>query len=134
MIDFDRKEDELPPLLYNVGDKIMGYDTSIGGSMLVGGVIIERTQSTSHLDQNEYNVRLEPELCIGREEGKVITWWIEEKEAKPFKQDVWNKAVKHWLEQGMLQRKAYLEHIRMFRALREEPDDISDDVLEKELE
>jgi hypothetical protein len=134
MIDFDRKEGELPPLLYNVGDKIMGYQMSVGGQMLVGGEIIERQQSTSYLDQNEYKVKLEPELCEGCEEGKDLTWWIDEKEAKPFKQDVWNKAVRHWLEHGRLQRKGYLEYVRMHRALREEPDDISDDVLEKELE
>jgi hypothetical protein len=134
MIMFDRKKDELPQLLYNVGDKIMGYHVSIGGQMLVGGEIVERKQSTSYLDENEYKVKLEPELCEGNEEGKDLTWWINEKEAKPFKQDVWNRAVKHWLEHGRLQRKGYLEFIRMHRALREEPYDISDALLEKELE
>lgn len=137
MIMFDRKKDELPPLLYNIGDKIMGYHVSIGGQMLVGGEIIERKQSTSYLDENEYSVKLEPELCEwngeGKDSGKDSTWWINEKEAKPFKQDVWNRAVKHWLEHGRLQRKGYLEYIRMHRALREEPDDIGDDELEKEL-
>lgn len=44
MINFDRKDDELPPLLYNIGDKIMGYTIGMGGSMLVGGEIIESTQ------------------------------------------------------------------------------------------
>ncbi len=134
MIDFNRKKDELPPFLYNVGDKIMGYHVSIGGQMLVGGEIVERTQSTTYLDENEYKVKLETELCEGSEEGKCLTWWISEKEAKPFKQAVWDRAIRHWLEHGRLQRKGYLEHIRMHRALREEPDDMSDTVLEKELD
>lgn len=133
MINFDRKKDGLPQLLYNVGDKIMGYHSSIGGQMLVGGEIVERKQSASYLDDNQYNVKLEPELCEGSKEGKDFTWWINEKEAKPFKQDTWDRAVRHWLEHGRLQRKAYLEHIRMHRVLREEPDDISDSVLEKKL-
>ncbi len=83
---FDRKNGELPPLLYNVGDKIMGYHMSMGVSMLVGGEIVERKQSTSYLDENEYKVKLEPELCQGCEEGRELTWWINEKEAKLFKQ------------------------------------------------
>lgn len=128
---FDRKKDELPPLLYNVGDKIMGYHSSIGGH-IVGGEIVERQRSVSYLDDNEYKVKLEPELCQG-EEGKDITWWISEKEAKPFKQGVWDRAVRHWLEHGRLQRKAYLEYVRMHKALRDEPDDMSDSKLEKEL-
>lgn len=133
MIDFDRKDDELPPFLYNIGDKIMGYYTGMGNDMLVGGEIIERKQSTSHLTHNEYNVKLEPELCEGCEEGKVIAWWIDEDDVKPFKQDAWNKAVIHWLEYGRFKKKVYLEHVRMHMALREEPDDISDDMLEKVL-
>lgn len=134
MIDFNRKKDELSPLLYNVGDKIMGYRVSIGGQMLVGGEIVERKQSTSYIDENEYKIKLEPELCEGCEVGRDLTWWINEKEAKPFKQDVWDRAVRHWLEHGRLQRKGYLEYIRMHKALREEPDDMSDSVLEKELD
>ena len=134
VINFERKKGELPPLLYNIGDKIMGYQTSIGGQMLVGGEIIERKQSTSYLDDNEYKVKLEPELCQGCDVGKDLTWWINEKEAKLFNQDVWNRAVKHWLEHGRLQVKAYLEYIRMHRALREEPDDITDEQLQKELD
>lgn len=130
---FGRKE--LLPLLYKVGDKIMGFHVSIGGQMLVGGTIVEAKQSTSYLDDNEYSVELEPELC---EDGKEIkcefTWWINEKEAKPFKQDVWDRSVRHWLEHCRLQRKAYLEYVRMHKALREEPDDMSDDVLEKKLD
>lgn len=133
-IGFERKEGELPPFIYNVGDKVMGHHLSIGGEMLVGGEVVERKQSTSYLDYNEYKIKLEPELHEGCEEGKDLTWWINEKEAKSFKQDVWNKAVRHWLEHGRLQRKGYLEYIRMHRALREEPDDMSDAVLEKELE
>ncbi len=134
MITLDRKKDELPQLLYNVGDKIMGYHSSIGGQMLVGGEIVERTQSTTYLDDNEYKVKIEPELCQGCEEGKDFTWWITEKEAKPFKQDVWNKTVKHWIEHNNLKSKSYLEYIRMHKALREEPDDISDEQLQKELD
>jgi hypothetical protein len=134
MVMFDRKKNELPPLIYNIGDKIMGYHISIGCQMLVGGEIIERKQSTSYLDDNEYNVKLEPELRQGSEEGKDLTWWICEKEAKPFKQAAWDSAVRHWLEHGRLQRKGYLEYVRMHRALREESYDISDAMLEKELE
>lgn len=134
MIDFNRKKDELPPLLHNIGDKIMGYHVSIGGQMLVGGEIVERKQSTSYLDENEYNIKLEPELCEGSKEGKDSTWWLNEKEAKPFKQTVWDRVVIHWLEHCRFQRKGYLEYIRMHKALREEPDDMSDRVLEKELD
>jgi hypothetical protein len=39
----------------------------------------------------------------------------------------------HWLEHLRFNRKAYLERIRMFMAIREEPDNISDDMLEKKL-
>lgn len=134
MIDFNRKKDELPPFLYNIGDKIMGYHVGIGSQMLVGGEIVERKQSTTYLDENEYKVRLEPELCEECVVMEDITWWISEKEAKPFKQDVWDRTVRHWLEHGRLQRKGYLEYIRMHKALREEPDDMSDAVLEKELD
>lgn len=134
MITFDRKKGEEPLLIYNIGDKIMGYHSSIGGHMLVGGEIIERKQSTSYLDDNEYKIKLEPELCNGCDIGKDLTWWINQKEAKPFKQDIWNRAVKHWFEHGKLQRKGYLEYIRMHRALREESDDITDEQLQKELE
>ena len=131
---FERKNDELPPFKFNIGDKIMGYQTSIGGQMLVGGEIVERTQSTSYLDDNEYKVRLELELREGCEEGKDLTWWINEKEAKSFRQETWNRVVKHWLEYGKLQAKAYLEYVRMHKALRDEPDDITDEQLQKELD
>lgn len=131
MVTFDRKKDELPPFVYSIGDKIMGYHSSVGDHVLVGGEIIEREQS---LDGNEYKVRPEPELCEGRDVGKDFILWINEKEAKPFKRYVWDRVVRHWLEYGRLQRKGYLEYVRMHRALREEPDDISDAVLEKELE
>lgn len=127
---FDRKEGELPPLKYNAGDKIMGHHTSMGSSMLVGGEIVERNQSTSYLNDNAYVVKLEPELCEGRETG---TWRITEEEAQPFKQDVWDRAVRHWAEHCRLHRRAYLEYVRMRKALRGEPDDMSDAVLEKEL-
>lgn len=133
MLMFERKKDELPPFKYNIGDKIMGYHSSIGGQMLVGGEIIERTQSTSYLDENEYKINLEPELCEGCDGGNS-TWWISEKEAKPFKQEVWDRAVKHWLEHGRLQAKSYLQYVKMHRALREEDDDITDDQLQKELD
>lgn len=131
---FERKKDELPPFKYNVGDKIMGYHTSIGEQMLVGGEITERKQSTSYLDDNVYNVDLEPELREGGEVGKVLTWWLNEKEAKLFKKDVWDRAAGHWLEHCRLQRKAYIEYVRMHKVLREESDaDISDEELEKKL-
>lgn len=132
---FDRKENELPPFLYNIGDKIMGFHISIGGEMLVGGEIIGREQSRSYLNDNEYTVKLEPGLCEGCETGKEdITWHIGEKEARPFKQDIWDRAVRHWIESNKLKKKSYLEYIRMYRALRGEPDDISDSMLEKELD
>ena len=134
MVMFERKKGELPPFRYNIGDKIMGYHSSIGGQMLVGGEIIERTQSTSYLDDNEYKIKLELELCEGCEAGKDLTWWISEREAKPFKQEAWKKAAEHWLEHGRLQTKAYLQFIRMHRSLREESDDITDERLQKELD
>jgi len=129
---FDRKKNELPPLKYNVGDKVMGYHTSIGGQMLVGGVIVEVTQSTSYLNDNEYKVKLEPELCDGAKED--LFWWLNEKEAQPFNQDIWQKTVRHWIEHNRLKAKSYLEYVRMHKALRGEPDDMSDAVLKKELE
>lgn len=131
---FDRKKNEFPSLKYKVGYKIMGYHTGMGSSMLVGGVIVEATQSTSYLDENEYKVRLELELCEVCEIGKDLTWRITEEEAQPFKQDVWDRTVRHWIEHCGLQRKAYLEYVRMHKALRGESDDMSDAVLEKELD
>lgn len=131
---FDIEKDKLPPFKYNVGDKIMGYAPGIGVDMLVGGEIIERKQSTSYLNDNKYNVKLESELCEGCEEGKVLTWWLKEKSAIPFKQDVWKRAAMHWLEHGRLQKKAHLEYVRVHRALRGEPDDMSNEQLEKEIE
>lgn len=132
MVMFDRKKDELPPLKYKVGDKIMGHHSSIGGQMLVGGVVVEATQSTSYLSENEYKVKLEHELCDDVNED--LFWWINEKEAQPFKQSVWNRAVNHWKAHGEFNRKAYLEYVRMHKALREEPDDMSDAILEKQLD
>ena len=132
---FDRKEGELPRLLYKVGDKIMGYHNSVGMSSLVGGEIVEAVQSTSYLDENSYNVKLEPELCsLGKENGKEISFWINEKEAKPFNQDVWNKAAAHWMEHNMLKEKSYFAYVRMHRALREENDSLGDEDLRKDID
>lgn len=128
---FERKKDELPPLKYKTGDKVMGYHHSIGGQTLVGGMIIDVRQSTSYLNDNEYDVKLEPDLC---DEVKESSWWITEKDAQPFEQYVWDRAVKHWKEHCKLQRMSYLEYIKMHRALRREKDDISNEELEKELE
>lgn len=130
MIMFDRKEGELPPLLYAVGNKIMGYHVSLGIQSLVGGEIVEAVQSTSYLDENSYKVKLEPELCgKDKEIGKETTLWINEKEAKPFNQDVWNKAVGHWIEHNIFKEKSYLSYVRMHRALRGENDNIGDEEL-----
>jgi hypothetical protein len=126
---FDRDKGELIPLLYNVGDKIMGYD-DVGIDMLVGGTIIEVRQSTSHLCDNHYNVELEPEVVVGACKG---TWWINGKGIKPFKQDVWNNAVKHWKEYIRLKEKSHLERVRMFKALKEENDEIEEEALLKEI-
>lgn len=127
---FDREKSELIPLLHNVGDKIMGCESSVGMDMLVGGIIIEVRQSTSFLNKNSYNVELEPEVCAGACKG---TWWISEKEVKPFKQDVWDKAVKHWKEHLKLKEKSYLEYVKMFKALRGENDEIGDTELLEEI-
>ncbi len=133
---FDRKEKDIPPLKYKIGDKIMGYHSNVGWHGLVGGEIIEVEQSKSYLSDNEYKIKLEPELCGNDNNGKkeVFTGFLAEGEAQPFKQDVWDRAVDHYIEQGLLQEKAYLESIRMHRALRGEPDNISDEQLKKELE
>ena len=128
MIDFDRKKDDLIPLKYKVGDKIMGYNKSLGCDTLVGGVIIGAEQSTSYLGDNKYDVKIEHELCekdVAEGDAK-ITWWINEKEAMPFDQEIWNKAARHWLSHLDLKAKSYLEYIRMHRSLRRETDDISD--------
>jgi hypothetical protein len=109
---FDRNKNELIPLLHNVGDKIMGHENSVGVDMLVGGTIIEVRQSTSCLSDNSYNVELVPEVFTEECKG---TWWISEKDVKPFKQDVWDRTVKHWKEHCRL---------KMFKALREENDEI----------
>lgn len=127
---FDRDKTELIPLLYKVGDKIMGHHNSVGVDMLVGGTIIEIKQSTSYLADNAYNVRLEPEVCT---EGCKGTWWINEKEVKPFKQDVWDRAVRHWKDHLKLKEKSYLEYVKMFKALREENDEIGDEELLNEI-
>ncbi len=127
---FDRDKTELIPLLYNVGDKIMGHENSVGVDMLVGGIVKEVRQSTSFLDKNSYNVELEPEVCTGACKG---TWWISEKEVKPFRQDVWDKAVKHWKEHLKLKEKSYLEYVKMFKALRGENDEIGDEELLEEI-
>ncbi len=127
---FDRDKSELIPLLYKVGDKIMGHENSVGVDILVGGTVIDVRQSTSYLDSNSYNVELEPEICVGACKG---TWWITEKNVKPFKQDVWNKAVKHWKKHLKLKEESYLEYVRMFRALREENAEIGDEELTNEL-
>lgn len=130
---FDRKKEDIIPLKYKVGDKIMGYHSSIGCHVLVGGTVVEVEQSGSYLNENRYKVTLEPELCDG-EKVKEVTWWIDENEVQLFKQDLWDRAVNHWKTHGELNRKSYLEFIRMHRALRGENDHISDAQLEKELE
>ncbi len=126
---FDREEGDMIPLLYKVGDKIIGYD-SVGIDMLVGGTVIEVRQSTSHLHDNHYNVELEPEVVVGACKG---TWWINGKGVKPFKKDIWNRAVKNWKQYLRLKEKSYLEHVRMFRSLKEENDKIEDEDLLKEI-
>ena len=127
---FDRDKTELIPLLYKVGDKIMGHESGVGVDMLVGGTIIEVRQSRSYLADNSYNVELEPEVCAGACKG---TWWINEKVVKPFNQDVWDRAVKHWKEHLRFKEKSYLEYVKMFKALREENDEIGDEELLKEI-
>jgi hypothetical protein len=72
-------------------------------------------------------VKIEPEICAGIYKG---TWWISEKDAKPFKQDVWNRAVGHWKEHIKLKDKSYLEYVKVFKALREENDEIGSEELE----
>ena len=130
---FDRKEGEFPPLLYKVGDKIMGYGT--GSESLVGGEIIEVVQSTSYLSENSYMVRLEPELCgKEKENGQEPSLWIKEKDVKPFNQEVWNKAFGHWIEHNRLKRASYLSYVRMYRALRGENDNLGDEELWEEIE
>lgn len=131
MVLFDRKENELLPLKYKVEDKIMGFHINIAGDMLVGGIIVEVKQSTSYLDDNEYKVKIEPELCSGDTD---LFWWIDEKEAQPFKQDVWDRSVIHWKRHLELKKKSYLEYVRMHKSLRGLPDDMGDSELEKELE
>ncbi len=127
---FDKDEKELIPLLYNVGDKIMGHVSGIGLDMLVGGTVLEVKQSASCLQCNSYNVKLEPEVCAGACKG---TWWISDKDVKPFKQDVWDRAVSHWKEHLKLKNMSYIEWVRMFRALREENDEIGDEELLKDI-
>lgn len=127
---FERDKGELIPLLYKVGDKIMGHESSVGVDMLVGGTVIEVSQSTTHLCDNSYNVELEPEVCVGACKG---TWWINGKGIKPFKQDGWDKAVKHWKEHLKLKEKSLLEYVRMFKALKDENDEIEDEELLKEI-
>jgi hypothetical protein len=128
---FDRGKDELIPLLYNVGDRVMGHENSLGIDMLVGGIVIDVKQSTSYLESNSYNVKLEPEVCTGV--ACKGTWWIDDKNVIPFEQDVWNMAVKHWREHLDLKEKSYMEYVRMFRTLREENDEIGDKELREEI-
>ncbi len=127
---FDREQGKLPPLLYKIGDRIMGYHQNMGGGYLVGGEIIECEQSKSYIDcGNKYKVKLEGELLVlGSEDGELY-WWLTEKEAQPFDDEIWKKAVEHWIEYGRLHKKAYLEHIKMHRALQRK-EEISDEDLE----
>ncbi len=127
---FDRNKGELIPLLYKVGDKVMGHDSGTGIDMLVGGTIIEVRQSISHISDNSYNIELEPEVCTGACKG---TWWIIENDVKLFKQDVWNKAAKHWKEHLKMKEKSYLEYLKMFKALKGENDEIADEELQEEI-
>lgn len=131
MVLCERDEEELVPLKYKVGDKIMGHENSVGVDMLVGGTIIEIRQSRSYFGNNSYNVELEPEVCVGACKGG--TWWIIEKGVKPFKQDVWDRAVKHWKEHLKLKEQSLLEYVRMFKALKEENDEIEDEELLREI-
>ena len=126
---FDREEDELIPLLYMVGDKIMVYESSDGIDMLIGGTVVEVRQSTSHLYDNYYNVELEAEVVAGACKG---TWWVNGKGVKPLKLEAWNRA-KHWKESRRLKEKSFLEQVRMLRALKEENDEIEDEELMKEI-
>jgi len=107
MIMFEREK--LQPLKYKVGDKIMGFHKFIGGEMLVGGEVIGVEQSTSYLVDNKYCVKLDG--CGEKE------WWIDEREAILFKQDIWDKVVKHWNEYEKLSGNAYLEYVRAHKAL-----------------
>ena len=94
-----------------------------------GGTVVEVRQSTSRLYDNHYNVELEPEVVVACKG----TWWIDGKGVKPFNQDIWNRSVKHWKEYLRLKEKSRLEYVRMFRALKEENDEIEDEELLKEI-
>ena len=90
---WERKEKK--PLKYSMGSQLMGYE-DIGG--LVAGRVVEIRQSSSHVSDNEYRLQLDPrtvreEIVEGSEKKIIDQWWIEEKEAVPFNEERFAKAL-----------------------------------------
>lgn len=111
---FERQEKE--PLKFKVGDKIMGYYTGHGAWVLVAGEIVEAKQSGTYLQDNNYDVRLIPELLDdSMKEG--VTFQLSEKEARPFDETRALQAIKHWKNEMRLRAEAHEEHVMMLKLL-----------------
>lgn len=125
---FEREEKE--PLKFKVEDKIMGYHTTgYGALMLVAGEIVGAEQSTDYLHDNEYEVKLIPELLDdSMKEG--VTYHLPEKEARPFDGVRVLRAIEHWKNEMRLKADASGEHIKMLKLLY--PENYKDEKKEKE--
>jgi hypothetical protein len=105
---YERKPEDMKPLKYKVGDKIMGFAQGLAFEMVVAGEVINTRQSTSHLNDNEYNVKLLECIRVpGQPDRK--DFWIDEHEARPFVQEVFDKAFSAWTERD--------NHLRISREL-----------------
>lgn len=120
---YERKPEDMKPLKFKVGDKVMGYAQRLGIGMLVGGEIVDCRQSKSHLNDNDYLVKFEPEISPHEiYEGARDTgdWWIDENDCVPFDQTRWLEAVKHYKNEHRLRADAWNEHLKMLTSLAEE--------------
>lgn len=124
---FEKQEKD--PLKFRIGDKIMGYHTGPGIWTLVAGEIVDAKQSNSYIRDNEYNVRLIPELLDnGMKEG--VIFHIPENKARPFDEVRVLQAIKHWKNEIRLRAEALEENISMLKLLY--PEDYKDEKKENE--
>lgn len=115
---FDRKPENMKPLKFPVGMKVMGYEQGLGADMLVAGEIIKADQSTSHLSDNNYEVRLFPDTFVakGRKDG---LWFIDERNVLPYDERVFKEANEHWKKEWFLREQSWEEHVAMIQVLEE---------------
>lgn len=130
---FERKEKI--ELKYKIGDKLMGYAEGIDGGAFVAGIVIVAEPSTTCGFDNEYKLLLDCRIVEKKEveDGKKIkidTWWIGEKEATPFDEDRFIRALAHVQKRRECIKMAREEYIAMHKELYPEryiKQDTSDD-------